>query len=108
MIPRPRRSTSLSGNEYPEEPTLGRAAPRPRLRMPFPPQEAEPAPSTWSSGTPTLYAEAPVAMASVIAQESIVSRESGALRMMLLAAGSLLVLLGAVALLKMAGRWLLG
>jgi hypothetical protein len=47
-------------------------------------------------------------MASVIAQESITSRESGALRMTAFAAMGLVGVAGVLTLVRMAGHWLFG
>jgi hypothetical protein len=57
---------------------------------------------------PTLYAEEPVALASVIAQESITSRESGALRMTAFAFLGLVGAAGMLTLFRMAGHWFFG
>jgi hypothetical protein len=127
MHPQPRRSTPSLASHRPEE------AAAPRLRSTAPPRTADPArdeeadsmsiprrplraavagAAAWNDkrpeSQPTLYAEEPVALASVIAQESITSRESGALRMTAFAFMGLLGAAGMLTLFRMAGHWLFG
>jgi hypothetical protein len=129
MTPQTRRSTPSLDSARSDEPVLE----RPRLRTAAPSRDegrlqaehedpvsiprrplraALAAANAWSDKRsetqPTLYAEERVAMVSVIAAESIVSRESGALKMTAFAVVGLVAGYGALTLLRMAGTWLFG
>jgi hypothetical protein len=130
MTPQTRRSTPSLDSARSDEPGFDRTGPRLRaapsrddgrlqaehddpVSIPRRPLRAAlAAANAWSDKRsetqPTLYAEERVAMASVIAEESIVSRESGALKMTAFAAMGLAAAYGALTLLRVAGTWLFG